>query len=130
MRQAINEVKNVFIENIHAEDKKSITAVVSKRDMLEIVQGLDFALFGNTIVNYEGEYFLVTTCDMDGESMLFVEDVYTPDGVLKYDETEILIVASNLPQNIQSHAIKVCEYEMAFIVTESTTYEEIVNNIE
>lgn len=129
MREAINELKNVFIEHAHSDIEQDITAIVSKREMLEIVQGLDFTSYADTSVNYEGEYFLVSSIKIEGTE-LYIENIYTADGVLKYDETDILIIPSTLPQELRVHAVNNCGYKKLKSFGEDVTYEEIIEFIE
>jgi hypothetical protein len=129
MREAINELKYVFIEHSHSDIDKDITAIISRSQAIEIFNGLDFAQYNDISVNFDGEYLMVSSIKVDGTE-LFIESIYTTDGVLKYDETDILIIPSTLPQELRVHAVNICGYKKLKSFGEDVTYEEIIEFIE
>lgn len=122
---AINDLQRVFNEHFYVEEKKDITVILSKEDMLELVKGIDTTRYEDLSINYEGDFFFVSSILNDDTGILFVENVYNEDGILKFDETDILFIHHLLPQEIKVHAIERCGYTKLLVFLESD-YERMI----
>lgn len=130
MRQAINELKHVLVEHCHLDSTiGDITTVVNKRDMLEIVQGIEFSEYSSVYAEYEGDYFVISSSVIGRRKMFFIENLYTDDNQLKIDETEILIIPHYLPAEIEEHIQLEFNYQKLIVINETSTYEEIIEKL-
>ncbi|MED3976210.1 hypothetical protein P4639_22690 [Priestia megaterium] len=129
MREAVNELSMVISEHFHGYYKKDITVVLSTRDMLELVQKTDIARYDEASIKYDGDYHLVSSCVVGDTTVFFVEDIRNEKGLVKYDETDILILPIYLPQEIVTELTH-GGYERVIRLTEDSTYEEMVKLIE
>jgi hypothetical protein len=130
MRKAIHELSHVVEGHFYVEDKKDITVILNARDTLELIQLTDVARYDEASIRLLGEYFLVSSSVIGSETGLFVQSIHAEDGTLLEDDTDILIVAEYLPQEIKKHAIEKCSFEELMVITDTTTYEDIIKRIE
>lgn len=129
MKNAINELSHIIEGHYYVADKKDLSVILNTRDMLELVQLTNVARYDETNISYEGEYHIVSSI-VGEETLFFVEDVKTEDGILKYDETDVLIIPNYLPQEIRDHFVNQGGFEKLIEINEDSTFEEIANKFE
>jgi hypothetical protein len=133
MRQSIHELASVLNEHLDVVDnqKKDLTVVLNTRDLLELLQNIDITRYDDASISFEGEYHLVSSCPVGDESQFFIENVRTSEGILKYDETDILIIPNYMMQDKEfcKHILE-CGYDKLVELKEDSTYETLINNFE
>ncbi|MGP0689849.1 hypothetical protein ACW5UC_25205 [Priestia aryabhattai] len=131
MRETIKELNHLIEEHFHANDneKQDITVVLSTRDLLELLQGLDVARYDESSIKYDGDLHFVSSCVVGDTTLFFVENIHNSEGLIKHDETDILILPIYLPQSIRNELLK-GGYSKVITVTEVSTYEHITELIE
>jgi hypothetical protein len=127
--KAVKDIAYLICGHFFGESKQDITVVLDKEDTLELLKDINTSLYDEVLIDTKGEYFIITSCVGHGDSILFVENVYTEQGILKYHETDILILPSYLPQHIRKHLLD-GGYDKAIEITLKSIYEDLVKIIE
>lgn len=125
MKEAIKQLSFLFAE--HLDGDKDITVVLNTRDMLELVQNMDLTKYNYSHVSYDGEFHYVSSIIGDEESF-YVEDLRTSEGIMKENDTDILIIPSNLPQELINSLLK-SDYEKVVLLAKETTFENLISQI-
>jgi archaellum component FlaF (FlaF/FlaG flagellin family) len=131
MRETIKELNHLIEEHFHVHDneKQDITIVLSTRDLLELLQGVNVAQYDEASISYDGDIHFVSSCVVGDTTLFFVENIHNSEGLIKHDETDILILPIYLPQSIRNELLK-GGYSKVITVTEVSTYEHITKLIE
>jgi hypothetical protein len=125
MRQAIKQLNHIIEGHFYVHEKQDLSVILNTTDMLEVVKSLDIARYEDATINYEGEYHIVSSVVKGDTKFFFVEDVRTTDGILKYDETDILIIPNYLPLELKDHFANQGGYEKLIALYEDTTFEDL-----
>lgn len=131
MKETIRELNHVIEEHFHANDndKQDITLVLSTRDLLEFLQGVDVSRYDEASIKYDGDLHFVSSCVVGDNTLFFVESIHNSEGLIKHDETDILILPIYLPQSTRKELLK-GGYTKVITVTEVSTYKHITELIE
>lgn len=125
MKSAIKQLSFLFAE--HLDGDKDITVVLNTRDMLELLQNIDVSKYNYSHVSYDGEFHYVSSITGD-EKSFYVEDLRTSEGIMKENDTDILIIPSNLPQELINSLLK-SDYEKVVLLAKETTFENLISQI-
>jgi hypothetical protein len=111
--------------HFYGEDRRDITIVLDRDDMLELLSYVDTGLYDKVSIETEGDYFYVTS-SVQG-SFFIIENTTTEYGT-KDHEGDILILPHYVPHAIRQHCINGSE-KVIEIALESI-YEKLVKIIE
>jgi hypothetical protein len=126
MKEAIKQLSFLFAE--HLDGDKDITVVLNTRDMLELIQYMDLTKYNYSHVSYDGEFHYISSNTGDVYKSFYVEDTRTSEGIMKENDTDILIIPSNLPQLLINSLLK-GDYKTLVKMEENSTYETLINQI-
>lgn len=128
---ALKDVAYLIGGHFFGETNQDITVVLDKDDTLELLKdvNVDTRLYDEVFIDLNGEYFYVSS--VKGVSpALFVENAYTKEGILKYNETDILIIPSYLPFQIKDKLINDSGYSKCIELVTESVYDKLVEIIE
>lgn len=130
MKKAIGEFSHIIENHFDAHDENDLSIIVNTRDMLEIVKPINLSRYDDVRISYEGDYHIVSSCVVGDTSNFYIEDVRNKDGILKYDETNVLFIPNYLPQEIRDHFVNQGGYDKLIELNEGSIYEELAYKFE
>jgi hypothetical protein len=125
---ALKDVAYLIGGHLYGETSQDITVVLDKDDTLELLKDVDTRLYNEVSIDLNGEYFYISSVKGSNPA-LFVENAYTTEGILKYNETDILILPSYLPVQIKDKLINDSGYDKCIELTNESVYEKLVEII-
>lgn len=124
---AMTDVFYLINGHFYGEDKRDITVVLDRDDVLDFIKSVNSSLYEEVMIVTEGEYFYVTS-SVKG-SFLIVEDVRNKDGIRVNDhEGDILILPHYVPQEVRKACVN--GSELVIEIALESIYEKLVEIIE
>lgn len=122
--KSILDIGELIRGHRYNEIDMDISAILSKKDVLEVLKNIDTTMYDESYIELDGEYFIITST-IDKTSAFFVENVFIKDLVtLKTHETDILILADYLPQFIKNHFLSDCDCYKCIELVSVPLYEK------
>lgn len=125
----LKDISSLIGGHHFGENRSDITVVLDRADTLEFLKDINTELYSEVSIETEGEYTIVTSI-VDRHTAFFAESITDGEGILKYHETDILILPHYLPLHIKNHLIYECDSYKTIELTLGDVYKSLVEIIE